>query len=289
MTKRVTNRTLARLKHCRLLGARRQIEATLGGGQGVAHLQTAVEALDIVISRIIATSAVAARLPHRSIDACSTNNIFLSEAFSSSSSVESSDDRMIAYSQTPPASSGYAIAPYTHDYQSQMLGLGSQRQPPLPHQQPRHHLLNGISYKLVEQVETDIMSHDPDVSFDDIAGLDFAKQVLEEVVVLPSIRPDLFVGLCSPPKGVLLFGPPGTGKTLLAKCIASSCASTFFSISASSLTSKWEGEGEKLVRALFAVARTKEPSVIFMDEIDSLLSRRTDDETEGCVVAALLR
>lgn len=71
----------------------------------------------------------------------------------------------------------------------------------------------------------------------------------------PLLRPDIFTGLRHPPKGILLFGPPGTGKTLIGKCIASQSHSTFFSISASSLTSKWIGDGEKMVRALFAVAR----------------------------------
>ncbi len=79
----------------------------------------------------------------------------------------------------------------------------------------------------------------------------------------------------------MLFGPPGTGKTLIGKCIASQAKATFFSISASSLTSKWVGEGEKLVRALFAVARCNQPAVIFIDEIDSLLTQRTDGEFEA--------
>uniref|UniRef100_T1H577 AAA+ ATPase domain-containing protein n=1 Tax=Megaselia scalaris TaxID=36166 RepID=T1H577_MEGSC len=94
----------------------------------------------------------------------------------------------------------------------------------------------------------------------DIAGLEFAKTVIKEAVVWPLLRPDIFNGLRRPPKGILLFGPPGTGKTLIGKCIASQSKSTFFSISASSLTSKWVGEGEKMVRALFAVAAVHQPS-----------------------------
>ena len=82
-------------------------------------------------------------------------------------------------------------------------------------------------------------------------------------------------------QGLLLFGPPGTGKTLIGKCIAHQSGCTFFSISASSLTSKWVGEGEKMVRALFAVARVHEPSVVFIDEIDSLLTSRTEGEHES--------
>eukprot|EP00039_Didymoeca_costata_P004799 m.76171 g.76171 ORF g.76171 m.76171 type:complete len:580 (+) comp12545_c0_seq8:279-2018(+) len=141
--------------------------------------------------------------------------------------------------------------------------------------------LHNVDEKLVELIQNEIIDHNPNVTWDDVAGLDFAKKTINEIVVFPMIRPDLFTGLRASSKGVLLFGPPGTGKTLLAKCIASSCKSTFFSISASSLTSKWVGEGEKLVRALFAIARTKLPAVIFIDEIDSLLSRRSDDENEG--------
>ncbi|KAK2708278.1 hypothetical protein QYM36_014022 [Artemia franciscana] len=102
-----------------------------------------------------------------------------------------------------------------------------------------------------------------------------------EIVVWPMLRSDIFTGLRGPPKGLLLFGPPGTGKTLIGKCIASQSKSTFFSISASSLTSKWVGEGEKMVRALFAVARVHQSAVVFIDEIDSLLSQRSDSEHES--------
>lgn len=119
------------------------------------------------------------------------------------------------------------------------------------------------------------------VNWSDIAGLDRTKSMIKEIVVWPMLRPDLFTGLRSPPKGILLFGPPGTGKTMLGKCIASQIDSTFFSISASSLTSKWMGEGEKTVKALFQIAREKAPSVIFIDEIDSLLSKRAEGESEG--------
>jgi SpoVK/Ycf46/Vps4 family AAA+-type ATPase len=98
----------------------------------------------------------------------------------------------------------------------------------------------------------------------DIAGLRHAKTAIEESLINPMLRPDLFTGLRKAPRGLLLFGPPGilflfddegTGKTLIGKCIASKCQATFFSISASSLTSKWVGESEKLVKALFAVAK----------------------------------
>lgn len=119
------------------------------------------------------------------------------------------------------------------------------------------------------------------VEWNDIAGQEIAKQALQEMVILPSMRPELFTGLRSPARGLLLFGPPGNGKTLLARAVATQCSATFFSISASSLTSKYVGDGEKLVRALFAVARELQPSIIFIDEIDSLLSERSSSEHEA--------
>eukprot|EP00049_Salpingoeca_infusionum_P004795 m.83851 g.83851 ORF g.83851 m.83851 type:complete len:614 (+) comp12730_c0_seq1:140-1981(+) len=141
--------------------------------------------------------------------------------------------------------------------------------------------LQNVDAALVERIMSEIMEHSPNVSWDDIAGLEDAKRTIKELVIWPMQRPDLFRGLRSMPKGVLLFGPPGTGKTLIGKCIASQSNATFFSISASSLTSKWIGEGEKLVRALFAVARDNLPAVIFIDEIDSLLAQRSDTEHES--------
>lgn len=141
--------------------------------------------------------------------------------------------------------------------------------------------LKNFEPKIVELIMSEIMDHGPPVAWDDIAGLEFAKTTIKEIVVWPMLRPDIFTGLRGPPKGILLFGPPGTGKTLIGKCIACQAGATFFSISASSLTSKWVGEGEKMVRALFAIARCHQPAVIFIDEIDSLLSQRTDGEHDS--------
>ncbi|KAM4705095.1 fidgetin-like protein 1 [Rhinophrynus dorsalis] len=141
--------------------------------------------------------------------------------------------------------------------------------------------LKNIEPKMIELIMSEIMDHGPPLNWDDIAGLEFAKTTIKEIVVWPMLRPDIFTGLRGPPKGILLFGPPGTGKTLIGKCIACQSGATFFSISASSLTSKWVGEGEKMVRALFTVARCHQPAVIFIDEIDSLLSHRGEGEHES--------
>ena len=120
------------------------------------------------------------------------------------------------------------------------------------------------------------------VAWDDIAGLATVKALVKEIVVWPMLNPSIFTGARAPPRGLLLFGPPGTGKTLVGRAIASQTGAAFFSISASSLTSKWIGEGEKLVRALFAVAAHVQPSVIFVDEVDSLLSaRKAEGEHEA--------
>ncbi|ETE59500.1 Fidgetin-like protein 1, partial [Ophiophagus hannah] len=146
---------------------------------------------------------------------------------------------------------------------------------------PTDERLKNIEPKMIELIMHEIMDHGPPVKWDDIAGVEFAKATIKEIVVWPMLRPDIFTGLRGPPKGILLFGPPGTGKTLIGKCIACQSGATFFSISASSLTSKWVGEGEKMVRALFTVARFHQPAVIFIDEIDSLLSQRGDGEHES--------
>ncbi|KAI3438833.1 hypothetical protein D9Q98_001250 [Chlorella vulgaris] len=135
---------------------------------------------------------------------------------------------------------------------------------------------------LIENVCSEVMDSGGQLDWNDIAGQRTAKDLIQEVVVWPIKNPQLFTGARAPPKGILLFGPPGTGKTMLGKAIATNISAVFFSISASSLVSKWMGEGEKLVRALFAVAAHVAPAVIFIDEVDSLLSaRKADGEHES--------
>eukprot|EP00033_Pygsuia_biforma_P002528 GCRY01002799.1.p1 GENE.GCRY01002799.1~~GCRY01002799.1.p1 ORF type:complete len:446 (+),score=49.50 GCRY01002799.1:118-1455(+) len=141
--------------------------------------------------------------------------------------------------------------------------------------------LKNLDSRMAEMIANEIMDNGPSVCWEDIAGLEFQKQTVKEIVVWPLLRPDIFTGLRGPPKGLLLFGPPGTGKTLIGKAIASEAGATFFNISASSLTSKWVGEGEKMVRALFAVASIHQPAIIFIDEIDSLLTARTENDNES--------
>ncbi|KAJ8773902.1 hypothetical protein K2173_009333 [Erythroxylum novogranatense] len=135
--------------------------------------------------------------------------------------------------------------------------------------------------KLIEMINTAIVDRSPSVKWEDVAGLEKAKQSLMEMVILPTKRKDLFTGLRRPARGLLLFGPPGNGKTMLAKAVASESEATFFNVSASSLTSKWVGEAEKLVRSLFMVAVQRQPSVIFMDEIDSIMSTRLANENDA--------
>lgn len=143
-------------------------------------------------------------------------------------------------------------------------------------------LPKGVDTNSARQILNEIVVRGDEVHWDDVAGLDAAKKALKEAVVYPFLRPDLFMGLREPARGMLLFGPPGTGKTMLARAVATESKSTFFSVSASSLTSKWHGESEKLVRALFALAKAMAPSIIFVDEIDSLLSSRsTGNEGEA--------
>jgi len=134
---------------------------------------------------------------------------------------------------------------------------------------------------LREMIEREILDSSPGVSWDDVSGLEKAKQLLREMVILPATRPDIFKGLRAPTRGLLLYGPPGNGKTMLAKATATESTCTFFSVSASTLTSKWVGDSEKLVRVLFEVAAENSPSIVFIDEIDSILSARSANENES--------
>ncbi|RDI71127.1 proteasome-activating nucleotidase Pan1 [Halopelagius longus] len=136
--------------------------------------------------------------------------------------------------------------------------------------------------------ETDVrarvmqVEHSPDVSYEDIGGLEEQMQEVRETVEMPLERPEMFeqVGI-DPPSGVLLYGPPGTGKTMLAKAVANQTDASFIKMAGSELVHKFIGEGAKLVRDLFEVARENEPAVIFIDEIDAIASKRTDSKTSG--------
>ncbi|KAL0483137.1 vacuolar protein sorting protein VPS4 [Acrasis kona] len=130
-------------------------------------------------------------------------------------------------------------------------------------------------------LEGAIVREKPNIKWSDVAGLEGAKEALKEAVILPIKFPQLFTGKRSPWSGILLYGPPGTGKSYLAKAVATEADSTFFSVSSSDLVSKWQGESEKLVRTLFEMARENKPSIIFIDEIDSMCGNRTDGENDS--------
>ncbi|KAI2624468.1 vacuolar protein sorting-associated protein VPS4 [Xylaria nigripes] len=137
------------------------------------------------------------------------------------------------------------------------------------------------SKKLRNALAGAILQDRPNVKWDDVAGLDGAKEALKEAVLLPIKFPHLFKGKRKPWKGILLYGPPGTGKSYLAKAVATEAKSTFFSVSSSDLVSKWMGESERLVKQLFAMARENKPSIIFIDEVDALCGPRGEGESEA--------
>jgi len=128
--------------------------------------------------------------------------------------------------------------------------------------------------EMIDMISGTIVTESPDIRWTQIAGLENCKQALREAIVLPMLKPELFTGARKPWAGILLFGPPGCGKTLLAKAAATECQATFFSASSADLLSKWLGESEKLISSLFKVARIRAPSLIFLDEIDSVATKR---------------
>ncbi|XP_021722078.1 protein SUPPRESSOR OF K(+) TRANSPORT GROWTH DEFECT 1 [Chenopodium quinoa] len=136
--------------------------------------------------------------------------------------------------------------------------------------------------KLRSGLNSAIIREKPNVKWSDVAGLESAKQALQEAVILPVKFPQFFTGKRRPWRAFLLYGPPGTGKSYLAKAVATEADSTFYSVSSSDLVSKWMGESEKLVSNLFQMARESAPSIIFVDEIDSLCGQRGEgNESEA--------
>jgi proteasome regulatory subunit len=131
-------------------------------------------------------------------------------------------------------------------------------------------------------VEQFVIIDKPTVSWENIGGLKDQIREIQEVVELPLKKPELFkkVGI-TPPKGILLYGPPGTGKTLLAKAVAKSTDSTFIEVVGSELVQKFIGEGAKLVKEIFELARDHAPAIVFIDEVDSLAAKRIDMGTSG--------
>lgn len=198
----------------------------------------------------------------------------------SSSSVEDSDPELAAARPRRRVSAKEKSVTATSRAQSEEESGGDDEDGPEASWKKRKAVVmkdlpSGVDKNAAKQILNEIVVMGDEVHWSDVAGLEVAKNALREAVVYPFLRPDLFSGLREPARGMLLFGPPGTGKTMLARAVATESHSTFFSISASSLTSKYLGESEKLVRALFGLAKLLAPSIIFVDEIDSLLSQRS--------------
>ena len=128
----------------------------------------------------------------------------------------------------------------------------------------------------------EVIDNIPDISYSDVGGLEDQLQEVRETVELPLKKPELFKNIgIDPPKGVLLYGPPGTGKTLLAKAVAHETEASFIRIIGSELVQKFIGEGARLVREIFNLAKQKAPTILFIDELDAIGSQRLKIATSG--------
>ncbi|MBT4540304.1 AAA family ATPase [Candidatus Woesearchaeota archaeon] len=149
-------------------------------------------------------------------------------------------------------------------------------------EQKNLNIIKKVSVSKKFNVEQFVIMEKPKVSWKDVGGLKDQIEEIQEVVEMPLLNPEIFkkVGIV-PPKGILLYGPPGTGKTLLAKAVAKATKSTFIEIVASELVQKFIGEGAKMVKEIFELARKKAPSVVFIDELDALAAKRIEVGTSG--------
>ena len=143
-------------------------------------------------------------------------------------------------------------------------------------------VLRKIPISKAFNVEKFVIIEKPSMKWSDVGGLDRQAEEIKEVIELPLKKPELFekVGI-QPPKGILLYGPPGTGKTLLAKAVAAATDSTFIEVVGSELVQKFIGEGAKLIKEIFQLARERNPTIIFIDEIDALAAKRIEIGTSG--------
>lgn len=156
---------------------------------------------------------------------------------------------------------------------SEVLGIEFEEKKKMVISKEEKELFNAIS---------DLVVHEkPNVSWDDVANLEAAKATIREAIILPLLRPDIFKGARRPWRGILLFGPPGCGKTHLARAIANEVNANFLNVDAASIFIKWVGESEKRIKALFKFAKLKQPSIIFIDEIDAMATTRERESESG--------